>query len=375
MTALLRKRRLATAPLTVIRASRYGALRRCVLRESANLGGQLPLLPQSPRAGIGTVIHKLFERAATDSSFEFGEKAVASAWDKAVEELGTFFSNSEYMEGMLPIVRSVSNLGLMRARTILRILEADRPLHKTSVSPGGLKPFPRKLVSKSSNVVGVPDKIERTPVGSTIIDFKTGLTGDTQNSFWGDYEIQLRIYAALFHSLTGVWPLKLELHGLDGSVHGVTFSAQSCSDILAEAEGLAAQLPKITSRLADDVDRQVHVGSPSQDTCRFCVFRPACPSYLTVAFRDSPPCSGDLCGRLQGWKTLGNGQFLVELTSRTGIARVRNLPPTAHLRKALQSSVPGQQIIVFNIFKTEEANPLYTPTAFTAMHIYGEGEA
>jgi PD-(D/E)XK nuclease superfamily len=372
MTALPRRKCLVTAPLTTVWASRYGALRRCILRESANSGGQIPLLPQSPRAGIGTVIHKLFERAATDAAFEFSEKAVGMAWDKAIDDLEKFLTNSEYMEGMLPIARNVPNLGLMRSRTILRILESDRPLPKAAASVGGSKFSSGKLVSKSGSVVGVPDKFHRTSAGMAIIDFKTGLSGDAQNSLRGDYEIQLRIYAALFHSMTGMWPAKLELHGLDGSIHDITFSAQLCSDILVGAEELAEQLPKITPALSNNAPGQTQAGSPSQDNCRFCAFRPACPAYLTRAFEDLPPCDGDLCGRFQGWKTLGNGQFLVELTSRTGIARVRNLPPIAHLRKALQSAIPGQQIVVFNIVKTEEANPLYSPTAFTALHAYGE---
>ncbi len=365
---------LKTARLTTVWASRFGALKRCVLREAANAGKQIPLMPQTPRASVGTAIHKLFERASGDPAFEITESSVSREWEQSMREVEQFLSGSEYMEGMIPIVRSVPNIGLMRSRTILRILEGGKlPFHFPSPVSSQSKSVVKSRI-KNSKVVGIPDRIEGPLDGATIIDFKTGLSAESLGSSFQDYELQIKVYAALYESAAGFWPKKLELHGLDGSVHDVPFTTEECADLLLEAERLACDVAKSTALIAEDSAAQNQVASPSAMACRFCPFRPSCPAYLSISFNPSPACESDVCGKLRGWKMLGNGELLVELEGRAGNARVRNLPPIAHITKALQSSALGQNIIVFNTIKSEDGTPLYSPTEYTALHSYSEGE-
>jgi RecB family exonuclease len=374
MTAKPNPRGLSTSRLTKVWASRYGSLRRCVLREAANAGGQLPLMPQQPRAALGTVIHKLFERAASDPSFDFSDENLAKQWNEEIAAIEHFFSSSYYMEGLLPLARSIPNIGLMRARTFLRLKEnigvREVPEYKTS--SGKSKPPRGRLSNESETVVGIPDKISRSPSGVVIADYKTGVTSDSKGLFWSDYELQLKLYASLYHASVGVWPSGLELRGLDGAVYQTEFSPDDCTKLLSDAETLASLISKDTDDLHGKPERQKAVASPSQENCGFCTFRPNCPAYLLLALENKTPCKNDVYGLLKSATLFGNGEYLVELDSPAGTLRVRNLPPITHLKSALESSIPGQKIIVFNVVKTEEANPLFSPTAYTALHVYAE---
>ena len=262
----------------------------------------------------------------------------------------------------------------MRSRTLLRILEAPKPRASIATSPQPQKKPWRKFVTPNGLVVGIPDRVEASGHGVKIIDFKTGLSSDTQASAFEDYVLQMKIYAALFHAAAEFWPSQLELHGLDGSVHIVPFGTTECANLLAEAEQLARSLAETTANLTDNASAQIQIASPGGETCRFCAFRPACPAYLLASFSSTTPCETDVCGILKGWKTLGNGELLVELEGRAGNARIRNLPSIPHIIQVLQSSALGQKMIIFNVLKNEDASPLYSPTAYTALHAYIEGE-
>ena len=248
MSVLPTRPGLATARLTTVWASKYASLRRCVLREAAEGGRQRPLMPQAPRAALGTAIHKLFERAASDPAFSFSEEGLSREWNAAIAELEDFLALSYYMEGMLPLSRSIPNLGIMRSRTLLKLLESGgpTPISRVPAALGKQKTFPGRLANKAATVVGIPDRINRTPSGVVIIDYKTGITGEVRGAFWSDYQVQLKLYAALYHVSRGRWPVRLELHGLDGSVHEVSFSAEECSQLMADAEALASIVSAVT---------------------------------------------------------------------------------------------------------------------------------
>jgi len=365
---------LKAAHLTTVWASKFAALQRCILREAASVGQQEPLLPQSPRSFVGTAVHKLFERAAVDPSFSLEEADLASDWDEEIGLINAFLSSSYYMQGMLPLSRSIPNLGLIRARTILRLKEGGKPtpLPKTKLTPGRTKTFPGRLSNKNDTVVGIPDQITRAASGAIISDYKTGITADYHGSFWDDYEIQLKLYAALFHISTDHWPVELQLHGLDGSIHKIDFSADECTKLMFKAETLASLLQTVTLNLSTSVGSQVAASTPSQQTCRFCAFRPGCVSYLRHCFQDHPLSECDLAGSLQGWKRFGNGELLIELKTRSDVVRIRNVPSVPHITDALNSSKPNQNIIVFNVASFDKQPTLFSPTAYTAIHIYDD---
>jgi PD-(D/E)XK nuclease superfamily protein len=375
MTASITRPGLATAKLGTVSASRYGALQSCVLREAAQVGRQPPLMPEPPRAALGTAIHKLFERAASDPDFLNSEEGLSREWNRAIADVEEFLSASDYMAGLLPLSRSIPNLGLMRSRTVLRLLEGVDHVPEPRIRPGfgRIKAFPRRLANKAGTVLGIPDRIDQTPAGIVILDYKTGVTADTRGAFWRDYELQLKLYSTLYYISRGRWPARLELHGLDSSIHEIPFSPVECSELLASAEALAANISVITGTLGGDTKAQIGAATPSSETCRHCSFRPACPAYLSSTFRDGPLCETDVEGALRNWKTLGNGEYLIELERPGGVVRVRNLPPVAHLTAALRSAISGQKMIVFNVVKSHEPSPLFSPTAFTALHIYCEG--
>jgi hypothetical protein len=262
----------------------------------------------------------------------------------------------------------------MRSRTILRILESSSSPSPQPASAGEnkTKKMPGKLSNKAQTVVGVTDRIEFRPIGPVIVDFKTGITAEKTSVFLADYQLQLRLYAALYHAVTSDWPSKLEIQGLDGVVHDVPLSREECSKLLAEAEELGGQLKKITSELSSDSGAQARAASPSKTTCRFCAFRPGCAAYVEKAFSEGPLCENDVAGTLRAWRTFGNGEYLIELDRPSSSARIRNLAPLAHINSAFNSAVPGQRMMVFNVSSGGEGEALFSPTAFTAVHTYCE---
>jgi RecB family exonuclease len=366
---------LLTAKLATVWASRYGALKRCLLRQAATVGGQTPLMPQTPRAALGSAIHRLFERAAGDPVFPFSQAGLSLEWERAIAEVKEFISRSKYMEGMLPLSRSIPNLGLLRSRTLLRIVEGGRPAPVSRIqrTPAEKTTFPGRLSNKSGTVVGIPDRINKTPEGIVIVDYKTGMTAEMRSRFWSDYELQLKIYAGLYFLSSGDWPIRLELHGLDNSVCEVVFTSDECSQVMGNAESLAATLPSSTADLSGNIEAQKATASPAKDVCRYCTYRPACPGYLALIETQSDlACESDLYGTFRDWKTLGNGEYLMEMQHESGSVRIRNLPPVDHLTAALQSAVPGEKVLVLNVLKTEDLTPLFSSTPFTAIHSYGE---
>src|SRR5260221_6908410 len=64
--------------------SRLTRLAACALREVFSAGGQTPLLPSPPGAVLGTVAHKLLEKAGRGEFTGWSKEAIYDEWDRLV---------------------------------------------------------------------------------------------------------------------------------------------------------------------------------------------------------------------------------------------------------------------------------------------------
>ncbi|MHC1769477.1 MAG: PD-(D/E)XK nuclease family protein [Verrucomicrobiia bacterium] len=361
---------LATGAIETVWPSRYLALKRCMLREAATVGGQDPLMPQSPRAQVGTGVHSLFERAASDSSFPTDPVAIAAEWDKMVAVAEHRLSGIPYMQAAVPLARSVLNIGLLRSRTLNNLAEVRAAAVRTRPSRSSPhEPIPAgKLSNKAGTVVGVPDRVFHTSDGVVISDFKTGTFLHPDGSLAPGYQAQLQLYAALFHETYGEWPVRLEIVSITGTRVIVPGTAKECQEVLADAHQLCLDAREKSPGLSSNPDAQAAVAGPKPEICRLCPFRPRCPAYITSALSEVPLCQSDVAGGLCRWSTSGNGAIFVQIETTTGIVGVRSIPPAAADVASLISSRPGDKALIVNL--RQDTPSLVTATNYTAVHTY-----
>jgi hypothetical protein len=327
-------------------------------------------MPQSPRAQLGTGIHYLFERAATDGSFPAETAGLASEWDKMIAEAEYRLLAIPYMQAALPLTRSIPNIGLIRSRTLISLAEvrAAAPSHRDTSGPTQGQNQPGKLSNKVGTVVGVPDRISHTPDGVVISDFKTGTFLQPDGTIAAGYQAQLQLYAALFHENYDEWPARLEILTITGARIPVPATPKECERLLHDAHKLCLKARNKTPALAAQPSTQAEAAGPNTETCRFCPFRPRCPAYLALALSAKPLCQSDAAGTLLRRSTSGNGAIFVEIQTTTGSIGVRSIAPVGPSLAALNSSRPGDKILIVNL--RQDTASLFTATNYTALHTY-----
>jgi len=158
--------------------------------------------------------------------------------------------------------------GVMRAAT--RLLEGSQG------SSGGGPTLPELHLSDPSGVVqGRPDLIVQYPGGATILDFKTGSFAREESLV--RFEVQLMLYAYLWHANTGSWPTDAAaVNVLTGKRHAVEIDPTTCLE-------LAAQV-RTTAKSVQDSDFEELADTGPH--CHRCDYRPWCEPYWSSPARN-----------------------------------------------------------------------------------------
>jgi hypothetical protein len=329
---------LPVIPLVRITPSKFQSFMNCRLKacwESEHVGG---LLPSSPAGHIGTVIHKIIEIVGKneiddDTDFDL-------MWRQSVEEEEKKMKNSWIERHLVPLETSDPHFEIKKRQCRLITERMVRePTRKGSVSDfqkgSGKEVW---LQTEDGKIGGYIDAIISTERGEIIKDFKTGSIfkpGQEGSDFSvnNQYELQLKLYAALFNSTFSKWPASLEIVGLDGAIHPVEFTPEECLNLLIKACQL---LDEINLAIAANESKQkdVHkqLSSPSPENCRFCLYRPCCPSYWNA--KEADPLAewpNDAKGLITEIKNLGNGLIFIKLLlDNSEIISIRGLHPERH---------------------------------------------
>jgi len=297
-------------PVQRISPSRYFSFRQCALREILSASKQPALLPVSPAARIGSIVHKIIEMAS------FGKINDSSQFDKLWQEE---VSNHESVMKSNPLERHLVPLEetsddydvkkYMTRQMIRSFADSGKPKQaKMSVPEAWLE-------TRDMKIGGRIDLIHKTAEGIYLSDYKTGkIIDEIHDSPREEYAIQIKLYAGLFHEVRGEWPKKLLIVGIDQSVHEIAFSPTGCSALVEDARKLLDDTNKMISEGTTPSD----FAAPSPEACKYCLFRPGCKKYWQARM-DTDDWPLDVIGHIKETGFSGNkmGRLVIEENGKT----------------------------------------------------------
>ena len=309
-------------PLSRISPSRYSALCACALKEIWTSDRHLSLLPVSPSAHLGVIAHKLLEMAFAGHLAD--EDGMQSCWEKEVQQHESAMRNNPLERHLIPLASHASNYRVKQIMAYNMVRPFLREVGR--VTKTGKSVVELWVQTEDGKIGGKIDMVKHTNEGISIIDYKTGMITDpNQNGhIKEDYKIQIKMYAALYFINCGNWPDKLVLMGLNQREYTIPFDKEGCLSIVKSA---IDHFDGLNSRIEYGLDAEIFA-TPAPETCRYCVYRPACKSYWAIRGKNGWP--SDFEGVIIEKQVLGNGLFKVKLDNERETTVIRGLSPDKH---------------------------------------------
>jgi hypothetical protein len=366
------------APLKRLSPSRFLSMKGCALREVWASDRAPTLLPSSPKAKLGMVIHGLLELAGNGHLGNIPEGQIDQTWARLVSECEAQMSDSWLERSLVPLRKTVPDFEVRRLRSrriAIRMATATASFVGASREAQGIG-FEVWVETADHLVGGKIDEVRPTAEGLELRDYKTGqiLDADTPEGtsiVKMDYQTQLRLYSALYARKFGQWPSRLEVVDLDGREFNVPFEITSCEALLEEAH-----------RVLDAVNTKIHMSSsaeeavkmlasPDPSNCVACVYRPGCPAYRTARQASRlPGWPTDVFGILQYARNLADGRVSLGINTSIGqdtLTRVRNLEPKTNRHPALKFLKEGDPVGIFNLRGDQEGTD-FRESSMTAIY-------
>ena len=303
-------------PLKTISPSAFNSVNACPLR-AVWAAHSSPLLPRSPRTRLGTVVHHLWEAAASGKITD--DVAFDKAWKAEIDAQETEMLQDWKEAHLVPLNLSVPDLEVRRLRCRHQLTGWRSGMGHTTYRAEQM------VIDTTGTVKGRVDVVSVDSDGAHLIDLKTGQVVDATGAIKEEYLTQLKLYAALYYETNGDWPVSLALRTSDGHQWILDWTIDECRDLLSEAVKVHI---RINALIKKDSQGEV-LAKPDPDTCRYCAFRPACPYYWrerrTVHQKEWPM---DARGHVENLKQLGNGQWKLSLVNGSEKIHIRGLSPT-----------------------------------------------
>jgi RecB family exonuclease len=347
------------APLQRVSPSRFQALKECPLRELRAAAGVPGQLPAAPAARLGSAIHRLLEEAGKGLFRHGGPSAIENRWNALAAEAESMMHGSWLERHLVPLKAAVPDFEVRRLRAIKRAQDITEALPAIQVPIGGRLPSGTEVwVSASDGVAGgFIDQVEATAAGPVLRDYKSGhilepASASQSGSVKEAYEIQMKLYAAIYANMTGVWPARLELVPLQGPVREVIFTATASQALLDQARDMLVRINTIITTNPPDA-AEAMLAAPTPDACRYCLFRPSCLAYRQArdgAAEDVWPV--DLWGKVDEKRVLGNGRILLIIDTHNqqrSRAVIRGLTAGPDRHPALAGLLPGDSVAAFGL--------------------------
>ena len=265
-----------------ISPSQFYLMKNCAYKSLlAEAFDKKPLLPLSPNAYFGTVLHKMLEliakgivKSEDDFNAEFDTQVKALEEDLQQKGFGFF----------VPLKIKLRNFGLKKIQLKKHLRsESDKITSLGNIKFHSEKWFESKdklIGGKIDLVVENGDKIE-------IIDFKTGAItqdclddeGEIYSEVKNEYKEQLKLYAYLYFENTGRLPSSLSLVDLAKQKFSIKFIEHECKALFEEAKNLL----KSTN---DSIKTGTFLAHPNLGNCKYCLYRPACSFFIRKLEKD-----------------------------------------------------------------------------------------
>lgn len=243
---------------------------------------------RSPPALIGTLAHRVIERAFTKNSrlqsavseVEDPKEIARKIWN---EELQNLLKESNILDRLgHPI--SWPQYGMKRARTINMATEIIRKSsqhdYDYSEAKKSIIGLERKIEGPSGKIVGRPDRICEENSGIAVEDFKTGSIRDDSGEIRQQYRRQILIYSWLVEKQTDRWPQIARLVPLEGASYEERPERDEAENIVENTLDLLDKYNQIIEDTNGDSNAQAsRLANPSADSCRWCRVRPWCDPF------------------------------------------------------------------------------------------------
>jgi CRISPR/Cas system-associated exonuclease Cas4 (RecB family) len=292
-----------------ISPSQFYSMKNCAYKSLlAEAFEKKPLLPVSANAYLGTVLHKELEmiirgeiKSESDLIKSF-EQQIASIEERLVEQGYDFF---------VPLHNNVKDYGMK----IILLKKHIKNIEDRPPVPIGVRYFSEKwFESKDALIAGKIDLVIESENEIEIVDFKTGAitedvlddSGEVFSAIKGEYSDQLKLYAYLYYENTGKFPSSLGLVDLARHKFSVEFTQSDCKAVYDSAK-------KLLHAINNGLDKQELLSFPSEANCKYCLYRPACSSFLKYLETDTG--FSDVTGMVYNVVLYQNGNVSVFLES------------------------------------------------------------
>ncbi len=341
-----------------ISPSQFYSMKNCAYKSLlAEAFEKKPLLPVSPNAYFGTVLHKMLEliskgvvRSEDDFNKMFEEQV------KAVEEN----LHQQGYDFFVPLQKNVKDFGMKK----ILLKKHLRKVLEQPATTSGVKFYSEKwLESKDKLIAGKIDLVIESEQESEIIDFKTGAitqdvlddAGEIFSEVKEEYKEQLKLYAYLYFENTGKYPTLLSLVDLAKQKFKVDFSQSDCNAIFAEAK-------KLLDTTNESISKGTFAANPTEANCKYCLYRPACSFFLKHLETDYS--FNDVSGSVKNIVGYQNGNVSVFLENGERKITVTNFPSEKF--DELNES-KGREINVYNL-RREATEFVFSATKTTMIY-------
>lgn len=325
-----------------ISPSQFYSMKNCAYKSLlAEAFDKKPLLPVSPNAYFGTVLHKMLELIAKgfvknedDFNIEF-DKHVKALEDDLLEKGFGFF---------VPLKIKLRNFGLKKVQ--LKKHLRNKPLQSKSLGTTNFH-SEKWFESQDKLIGGYIDLVIEKENSIEIVDFKTGAItqdclddeGEIYSDVKNEYKEQLKLYAYLYFENTNKFATSLSLVDLAKQKFTVEFSEQECKAIFEEAKNLL----KTTN---DCINTNSFSANLKEENCKYCLYRPACSFFQKQLETDF--LYNDISGEIIDVKKFQNGN--VNLYLQNGATRLIIKNFTSEKFEEL-NNIKNKKISIYNLRK------------------------
>lgn len=298
---------------------------------------------------LGLVAHQLLREAALRADFPLPELR----WDEVVEEINDELRKSWVESSLDPLQSTAPMYQVLKKRTCARAsdIRSTKSSQSAATTKTGRRPtgYEVWVESRDQAVAGSIDRVERIDGAIVLSDLKTGglveaVQQNKKSSVKKSYEVQLKLYAALYEQTFGVWPSRLRVVPLSGPALDLNFTPEECARLLADAAGMLQSLnDKIRVSLRPIPD----LAFPSPAVCRFCTFRPVCKAYRQQSSKAPQAWPADVFGVIWDINALRDGKVNLRIATDSG-EQVILRALTSNLHPALKDIQRGHQVGMFN---------------------------
>lgn len=301
-----------------ISPSQFYSMKNCAYKSLlAEAFDKNPLLPLSPNAYFGTVLHKILELIS--KGIIMSEEDFNAEFDKQVKMLEDELKQKGF-GFFVPLKIKLRNFGLKKIQLKKHLRsESEQPTSLNNIKFHSEKWFE----SKDKLIGGKIDLVVENGNNIEIVDFKTGSItqdclddeGEIYSEIKNEYKEQLKLYAYLYFENTNKFPTRLKLTDLANQQIAVEFSEEECKAIFDEAK-------KLLIKVNDCIRTKSFSAIPDKINCKFCLYRPACSFFQKILETDFS--FNDVLGKIKDVKKFQNGNVSVFLQNGEKVLTIKN---------------------------------------------------